>query len=349
MKLFKSFLKLTEVNKTIYFEKSINVLGLPDNYDKAHAEMFFPEHFKANVQEICLLEYQNVVLSNSVIFQGLKYADESIFHTLNGNFLSFIQYAKAFIKSIVKKKIFVQEAYLATQEWGDNFYHFTLELLPNLINFHNSNPTVPIIVPINYKSKKFIIDYFSIIGIQPIFSNTENILVIDKLYVSPLPRVGIFNKLNLFNLKDSIEVNTLKIKYTPPFRKVYISRSCANKRKIINEESVIHLLKSMNFEIILAEKIILSELISVLSETTILISNHGAGLSNIIHLQPKQTIIELKAHNDNYWMYFSLSKILEHNYYYLFNKSDSLNYRDANIEVNVNELEFFLNGIINKS
>lgn len=346
MKLFKSLLRLTEVNKTVYFEKHTNILEYPNNFNNVHAEMFLPEHFKATVEEICLLEYKNVVLSNRVIFQGLKYYDESIFHTLNGNYLSYIQYAKAFFKSILKRKILVKEAYLATQEWGDNFYHFTLELLPNLINFHYCNPNVPILVPVSYKSKKFIVDYFSIIGIQPIYFNGENVAFIKKLHVCPLPRVGVFNKLNLLNLKDKIEVKSLKIVYKPTFRKIYISRSSANKRKISNELAVIDYLNSVGFEIILAENIVLPNLISILSETAVLISNHGAGLTNIVHLQPGQTIIELKSHNDNYWMYFSLSKLLEHRYFYLFNKSDSLNYRDANIEVSLVELEYILSNII---
>jgi hypothetical protein len=346
MKLLKSLLNLKESKKKIYFEKSINHFSFPENYKNSDANMFLDEHFNAPVDEISTLEYQNVILSNSIIIQGFRISVKSTFHLLNGNTPGFNKYAKSLIKSFLKKKINIQEAYLATQEWGDNFYHFTLELLPNLINFHYCNPNVPILVPISYKSKNFIVDYFSIIGIQPMYFNGENIAFIHKLHVCPLPRVGVFNKLNLLNLKDKIEVNTLKIAYKPPFRKIYISRSNASKRKISNELAIIDYLKTVGFEIILAENIILPDLISILTETSVLISNHGAGLSNIIHLQPRQTIIELKSHNDNYWMYFSLSKILEHRYFYLFNKSDSLNYRDANIEVNLVELESILSNII---
>jgi hypothetical protein len=346
MKLLKSLFIIKESKKKINFEKSINHFSFPENYKNSDANMFLDEHFNATVDEISTLEYQKVLLSNSIIFKGCRFSVQSTVHLLNGNTLGLINYVKSLIKSILKRKIHIQEAYLATQEWGDNFYHFTLELLPNLINFHSCNPNVPILVPRSYKSKKFIVDYFSIIGIQPMYFNGENVAYIKKLHVCPLPRVGVFNKLNLLNLKDKIEVNALKIEYKPPFRKIYISRSNANKRKISNEQAVIDYLKTVGFEIILAENIYLPDLISILSETSVLISNHGAGLANIIHLQPGQTIIELKSHNDNYWMYFSLSKILEHRYFYLFNKSDSLNYRDANIEVNLVELESILNNYI---
>jgi hypothetical protein len=235
---------------------------------------------------------------------------------------------------------------LGGQEWGDNFYHFTLELLPNLVNFHIHYPDIPILKPSAYKSKSFITGYLSIVGIKPTYYNVNNVLKVESLFSLEVPRVGGFNKFNILNLKMKIEIEALAISYKKPFRNVYLSRSKANRRRISNEPELVNMLSKFGFEIYYAEDLELSSLIQILSETKFLISNHGAGLCNILHLQPKQTILELKAENDNYWMYFSLSRILDHNYYYLFAKGDSSNYRDSNIDVDIIQLESLIKDLV---
>jgi hypothetical protein len=342
MKIFKSFLDLSPFKKNIIFKEVINNFNYPDNFNKAHQKLFFKDLFSSKVFEIAIFLYKDVIISNSIIFKGLSYSDKSAFHTLNGSFAKPSLYLKSLFKILFRKKIFIEECFLAVQEWGDNFYHFTLELLPQIVSFSTLHPDVPILMPLNYKSKNFITGYLSILGINPVYYDVQNVVKIKRLFVSNVPCVGVFNKLNILKLKSHIEINRLSIQYTTPFRKVYLSRAKANRRKILNESELCTLLYKFDFEVYNAEDLEISTLIKILSETKFLISNHGAGLSNILHLQLGQTIVELKASNDNYWMYFSLSKLLDHKYYYLFNNCDSNNYRDSNIDVDLGKLELLL-------
>jgi hypothetical protein len=346
MIFFKSILNLKEKSQEVIFEKTINSFSVLENHKIQHEKMFFEEHFSANVNQIAIFKYNNVIVSNTIIYKGLSYSEKSSFHSLNNNFISFSNYFKSLLKGLFKRKIFFKNAFLGGQEWGDNFYHFTLELLPNLVNFHTHYPDIPILMPSAYKSKSFITGYLSIVGIKPTYYNVNNVLKVENLFSSEVPRVGVFNKFNILNLKKKIEIEALSISYTKPFRNVYLSRSKANRRRVSNEPELVNMLSKFGFEIYYAEDLELSSLIRILSETKFLISNHGAGLSNILHLQPKQTILELKAENDNYWMYFSLSRILDHNYYYLFAKGDSSNYRDSNIDVDIIQLESLIKDLV---
>jgi len=346
MNILKSIFDIKGKYKELLFGKSVNNYNFPENYNSKHSEMFVKEHFYAEIPEIYLLNYEDVIISNSIIFKGLAYSDKSTFHTLNNSFVNTSLYLKSLFKILFRKKIFIEECFLASQEWGDNFYHFTLELLPSIVNFSLQFPNVPILLPTTYKSKKFITNYLSILCINPVYYDVQNIVKIKRLFVCNVARVGVFNKLNILKLKSHIEIDKLAIQYSIPFRKVYLSRTKANRRKILNESDLCELLIKFDFEVYYAEDLEISALINILSETKFLISNHGAGLSNILHLQPGQTIVELKASNDNYWMYFSLSKLLDHKYYYLFSKSDSSNYRDSNIDVDLEELELLLKEII---
>jgi len=62
-----------------------------------------------------------------------------------------------------------------------------------------------------------------------------------------------------------------------------------------------------DFEVYYAEDLEFSAFINILSETIFLINNHDACLSDILHLQAAQIIVELMASYYNYWRCFSLS------------------------------------------
>jgi len=72
-----------------------------------------------------------------------------------------------------------------------------------------------------------------------------------------------------------------------------------------------------------------------MNESKMVISCHGAGLTNIMFMQKGQTVIELKEKNNNYWCYFSLARVFGLDYNYILCEGDDENHRDANIKVDL--------------
>ena len=90
--------------------------------------------------------------------------------------------------------------------------------------------------------------------------------------------------------------------------------------------------------------------INISNKAKVLISQHGASLTNMLFMSPNSTVLELKASNDRTnHCYFSLASALGLNYFYQFNNVD--NYKttvqDSNITVDINELRNNLIKIIN--
>jgi capsular polysaccharide biosynthesis protein len=99
--------------------------------------------------------------------------------------------------------------------------------------------------------------------------------------------------------------------------RLYISRGRAPKRKISNEEEVQTVLREFGFQVIYAEDHSFEEQIAMAAQARHLVSNHGAGLTNMLFMPPGNNVLELRHETDRVNnCYFVLASALNLNYYY---------------------------------
>ncbi|MDM3861013.1 MAG: glycosyltransferase family 61 protein [Aphanizomenon gracile PMC644.10] len=99
-----------------------------------------------------------------------------------------------------------------------------------------------------------------------------------------------------------------------PYRKIYISRSLARYRRIVNESELIPILEDFGFEIFHTEKLSFASQVKLFSEAKVILSSHGAGLTNMLFSSSSALILELfepTAARPHYWM---MAHALGHNY-----------------------------------
>ena len=86
-------------------------------------------------------------------------------------------------------------------------------------------------------------------------------------------------------------------------RKIYITRSDAKRRKILNEDEVLPYLKTEGFECINLSSINIDQAADFFSNATHIIAPHGAGLGNIAFCRPGTRILELYSGHisKEYW------------------------------------------------
>jgi len=75
-------------------------------------------------------------------------------------------------------------------------------------------------------------------------------------------------------------------------RRIYISRSDAPTKRIINEAEVIEFLKPFGFKPIILSSMSVAEQALLFSEAEVVIGRHGAGLTNLVFCNPGTKIIE---------------------------------------------------------
>jgi hypothetical protein len=113
--------------------------------------------------------------------------------------------------------------------------------------------------------------------------------------------------------------------------KIYISRRLAPSRRPGYEEKVEKFLKKNGFVVLNLEKLTFEEQMHYFSNANILITPHGAGLTNILFMKEEIKIIEIFEEHYINFCFTSMTNTLNYNYdffIYKNNESELLNYME---------------------
>jgi hypothetical protein len=76
-------------------------------------------------------------------------------------------------------------------------------------------------------------------------------------------------------------------------RRIFISRSIARNRRLVNEDEIWAILEPRGFEYVLAEKLPFAEQIAMFAGAEAVVAPHGAGLANLVFCAPGTRVVEL--------------------------------------------------------
>ena len=312
--------------------------SVPDNFLDSDKKLFYDLNFSNTIHAINMYLIEDGIISNKYVFNGTKLE----YQFTNHKKVSFKIYLKSLIKKYIKPKVRIDAAILGIQEWDNNFYHWMTETLPLIIAMYKLKKC-PVLLNSNSLIIKHITNSLSLLKIPYTIHNHSNkTAVISKLYLTKVPKVDTCNEILIKQMKN-IFFDTLKIsEKDKQDRKLYISRKKSQKRKISNEIEVEKFLEELEFECVYLEDYSLENQIKILSQSKIVISPHGAGLTNIMFMKEGSTVIELKAKNNDYWCFFSLARLSNLKYYYLLCDSNEINHRKADINVDLLKLKELL-------
>ena len=100
-------------------------------------------------------------------------------------------------------------------------------------------------------------------------------------------------------------------------KRIYISRSKARYRRVLNEEDVVEVLEQFGFVSILPESMSLTEQIAHFYHAEVIVAAHGSGLTNTIFSRHGTKVIELVSPHYISHYYWGISQYLNLEHYYL--------------------------------
>lgn len=255
----------------------------------------------------------------NIIKDFLKFNSLSKFLLIKKLILLIIYLKNTFFFNKPNKNI--PKAMIVYDRHSENYFHWLTDVIPKIIwaKKNKELKDYKIIIP------KFL-NKFQVHTIQAL---TKNYVIIDDLttlkvskliYISEFHPSGLPRKNFLYATKK-FYINKYNEKNS--FRKIYISRSNAHRRRLKNEKDLINILKKNNFNIIKPENLSFKNQVNIFRNSSTLISLHGAGLTNLLWMKKRSNIIEIRDSNDfTLNPYFVLSQQMGHKYYYHLSKKN---------------------------
>lgn len=214
-----------------------------------------------------------------------------------------------------------------------NYYHWLNDVLPRIRLYEPVFSSIDHFCISSAVPAKFL-DVLPDFGIDPkkvLLVGEKEKLHFEHLYVASLP--GSEGRSPAWAAGF---IRTKLIKKPPPTqtKRLYFKRGNGTDRKILNEESTISKLLAQEFDIVDPGTLSIYEQVELVQSAQMVISAHGAALSNLVFAQEHTAVIEIFS--PDYFRtdcYYTLSSSLKLNYWYIAgNKPDGASWGDIEID-----------------
>jgi hypothetical protein len=218
-----------------------------------------------------------------------------------------------------KRRRFQPAAAWITDDWSYGYYHWFADTLPRLYTIRDRINDLVLLLPYNYEKLSFVRPSLAPFGVKRLeFVKQGEALLCRKLIV-PMhtAHTGNHDDKVIRGVRDLLTGSDAEQRQAPPRGRVYISRGKASIRRINNEAEVIEVLREFDFEVFHFEDQSFAEQVRIASGARYLVSNHGAGLTNMLFMSPGTNVLELRNKTD--WLdncYFTLASALNLRYFY---------------------------------
>lgn len=179
--------------------------------------------------------------------------------------------------------------------WFGYFTWFTT-YLPRLLSVKEKFPNAVLIVPEEWKNNSYVQDTLAMIDQleMKLIPEDHHVFIKNYILAEVRPWTSIFYPEQLFQVRNlcfnHLDKMQLNIK---THQRIFVSRRKANRRNITNELEVTSFLKKHDFVIICFEDYTIYEQIHLVKNAKILISLHGAGLTNALFMDEGSILLEL--------------------------------------------------------
>jgi capsular polysaccharide biosynthesis protein len=182
---------------------------------------------------------------------------------------------------------------------GVNHFHFVMDLLPRIALVEQCTELEPPdrwYVPANSPDRRRLLDLLGITEDRRIDSTEVPHLRAEQLIVPSIPGDEQIPPWAAEFLRSRLVPATYR---RVPGRRLYLTRGPSkNNRSVLNDEEVRAALARRGFELLDPSTLTMDEEIRVFAEADIVVSPHGAGLTNLLFMSPGSLVCELfPGHN----------------------------------------------------
>ena len=336
------------VLETLYPE-TVAQRKLPVNFNEAHLSLFEGE-FQRTIPSTRFLRFKDIRISpEGLLFKGTQILPESFAfpnHLDDWKRRSVVKFlAKNYILSWRLR--LKREVLWITDYWSNGYFHWLTDALSRLYVVRDRLDDRWLMLPSGYENLEFVPSSLEAFGVKKCeVLGPYEVVACGRLFMpSHTAPSGHYNEEIIRGVR-----RVLLSAYgdSDQGHKIYISRRNACKRRIINENEVIKSLSRFGFETIRTEDLSFAEQVQIFSRARCIVSNHGAGLTNMLFMPHNGSVLELRHQADRINnCYFTLASALNLKYFFQACRPtyDGPSPHTADLIVDVEELEKNLTAI----
>ena len=306
-----------EVLTTLYPE-TVATRNLPVNFNPDHLQLFKHE-LERTIPQIRLLKFRDVhVSSDGLLFAGLKILPESFafpHHLDQWERRSVLKFL--WTNYLGRRLRRVDHALWITDYWSREYFHWIADALSRLFVVRDRLGNLRLTLPSGYDDLDYVRSSLKAFAVKHVdFIKPDETLYCGNLLLpTHAAPSGHYNPRVIRGVRD-ILLSAYGDSNNHGER-IYITRRRATKRRIVNEDEVEKILQQFGFQTIHAEELSFEQQVQTFSRAQYLVSNHGAGLTNMLFMKRGGSVLEFRHtldHINN--CYFTLSSALDLNYFY---------------------------------
>ena len=303
-----------EVVSTIYAE-AVAKRKLPVNFNHNDLALFEGELFRT-IPATQLLRFSDVLVSSEgLLFKGTKILPESFafpYHLDDWPSRSIFKFLVT--NYAFRRRRRIEDALWITDYWSTGHFHWLTDALTRLFVIRDRFPDSLLLLPASYKGRDVVASSLNAFGVRKLdFIEGEVVECRNLLMPSHTAPSGHFNQDAIRGVRNVL----LSAYGSTGEERLYITRSKAAKRRIVNEDEITPILTEFGFQTVSAEDLSFEEQVQLSSRARYIVSNHGAGLTNILFMRDGGSVLELRHQSDcinN--CYFTLASALDLDYFY---------------------------------
>ena len=306
-------IQLTDAHRSV--RTAPRNLRLEDGFLFAHEmERDIPAAHAMVVRNATLLGDHIPSMGNAARYHGLMHEELS-------GWRSWARFARLWIQrmpGLFRKADQVEKGLWITDDLSGSYFHWLTDALPRLFSARAHFPERPILLPESFSRVGYITASLELLGEKRIrYVGPGERLTVGELVITEQTAIsGNYHDPLIRSVRDAFVPASM----TAPHRKVFISRSKAPTRRILNDSEVNALMTAHGFEVRVMEELSFPEQVALMRETKVLAGTHGAGLTNMLLMPSGGAVLELRlagdAHNN---CYFALASALGQAYHYQVN------------------------------
>ena len=296
---------------------------LPHNFDPADLPLFEHE-LEHELPATRLLELNDVgVTPDGMLFKGRRILPESFSSPVIMR--HFLGRRRSVLKFFVTNRLVRRRRRLAgarlwvTDDWSYGYFHWLADALPRLYAARDTAARTTLLLPAGFDRKEFVtasLKLFPLGGVE--YLREGEVAFCERLIVpTHTAPSGHYREDVARGLRDLFAAGFGAGGGAPAAERVYISRGRAPKRRVANEPELLDALAEFGFRVVHFEEQPFAEQVRIAQGARLLVSNHGAGLTNMLFMPAGGSVLELRraGERERNW-FFNLANAMHLTYFY---------------------------------